>query len=71
MSIVDGVSFLDLGAVVPQVSDWGLSDLRRVAGLGIRVRTSWFLIRGDYGVVLDRRSGEPRSRFFFSIGQAF
>ena len=25
----------------------------------------------DYGVVLDPRPGERRSRFYFSIGQAF
>ena len=36
-----------------------------------RVRTKWFLLRGDYGVVLDPRPGERRSRFYFSIGQAF
>jgi len=35
------------------------------------VRTAWFLLRGDYGVVLDPRPGERRSRFYFSIGQAF
>ncbi len=29
------------------------------------------MIRGDYGVPLDRRPGESRGRFFFSIGQAF
>lgn len=71
VSIVDGVGFLDVGAVVPQVRDWDWRDLRKAAGLGVRLRTPWFLIRGDYGVVLDRRTGEPRSRFFFSIGQAF
>jgi outer membrane translocation and assembly module TamA len=35
------------------------------------VRTPWFLIRGDYGIVLDRRPGERHGRFYFSIGQAF
>ncbi len=71
VSIVDGVGFLDLGAVVPRVGEWSWSDLRQAAGLGVRVRTPWFLLRGDYGMVLDRRGGEPRGRFFFSIGQAF
>jgi outer membrane protein assembly factor BamA len=35
------------------------------------LRTPWFLVRGDYGFVLDPRPGERRGRFFFSIGQAF
>jgi outer membrane translocation and assembly module TamA len=35
------------------------------------VRTPWFLLRGDYGVLLDRREDERRGRFYFSIGQAF
>jgi outer membrane protein assembly factor BamA len=45
--------------------------LRESVGVGLRVRTPWFLLRGDYGIVLDPREGEKRSRFYFSIGQAF
>ena len=70
-SVVDGVGFVDLGGVSARVSDWAWSDLRASAGVGVRVRTPWFLLRGDYGLVLDRRRGEPRGRFFFGIGQAF
>ena len=51
--------------------DFSFTDLRESAGVGLRVRTPWFLLRGDYGLVLDRASGERRSRFYFSIGQAF
>jgi len=40
-------------------------------GLGVRVRSPWFLRRGDYGFVLDGRPGESRRRVSFSIGQAF
>jgi hypothetical protein len=29
------------------------------------------MLRFDYGFKLDRRSGESRGAFFFSIGQAF
>jgi len=71
VSIVDGVGFVDIGGVFPRVSDWSWSEMREAAGVGVRVRTPWFLLRGDYGFVLDRRPGERRSRFFFSIGQAF
>ena len=69
--IIDGVVFADIGNVFNRISDFSITDLRESGGIGLRVRTPWFLIRGDYGVVLDRRPGEPRSRFYFSIGQAF
>jgi outer membrane protein insertion porin family len=71
VSIVDGVGFVDIGNVFPNVRDFSFTDLRQSAGIGLRVRTPWFLVRGDLGFPLDRRPGEPRSRFFFSIGQAF
>jgi len=71
VSIVDGVGFLDIGGVFDRVSDFRIPDLRQTGGVGVRLRTPWFLIRGDYGVVLDPRPGETRSRFYFSIGQAF
>ena len=45
--------------------------IRMFDGAGLRVRTKWVLVRGDYGVVLDPRDGERRGRFYFSIGQAF
>jgi outer membrane protein assembly factor BamA len=48
-----------------------LIDLRESTGIGLRVRTPWVLLRVDYGIVLDPRPGEGRSRFYFSIGQAF
>ncbi len=71
VGIVDGVVFSDIGNVFLQITDFSLSDLRKSGGVGLRVRTPWFLLRGDYGIVLDHRVGERRSRFYFSIGQAF
>ncbi len=71
VSILDGVVFADVGNVFDKVSDFSFTDLRESAGVGVRVRTPWFLLRGDYGFVLDHRPGERRSRFYFSIGQAF
>jgi outer membrane protein assembly complex protein YaeT len=67
----DGVGFVDIGNVYPTISDFSLSDLRKAAGAGLRVRTPWFLLRLDYGFKLDRRPGESIGRIFFSIGQAF
>jgi len=71
ISRLDGVLFTDIGNVFDTVRDFSLLDLRKSAGVGLRVRTPWVLLRGDYGIVLDPRPGEPRSRFYFSIGQAF
>jgi outer membrane protein insertion porin family len=71
VSIVDGVLFTDIGNVFNRISNFSLTDLRQAGGVGLRVRTPWFLLRGDYGVVFDPRPGERRSRFYFSIGQAF
>lgn len=71
VNIFDGVVFSDIGNVFPRISEFSFSDLRKTAGVGLRVRTRWFLVRGDYGLVLDRRAGEPRGRFYFSLGQAF
>jgi outer membrane protein insertion porin family len=71
VSIVDGVAFADIGNVFAKVSNVSFTDLRESAGIGLRLRTPWFLLRGDYGFVLDHRPGERRSRFYFSIGQAF
>jgi len=71
IGFVDGVGFVDVGNVFDRLADFSFSDLRESAGFGVRLRTRWFLVRGDYGVVLDRRPGERSSRFYFSIGQAF
>jgi outer membrane protein assembly factor BamA len=68
---LDGALFVDIGNVYPTISDFSLTDLRESAGVGIRIRTPWILLRSDYGFVLDPRPGERRSRFYFSIGQAF
>jgi outer membrane protein assembly factor BamA len=70
-SIFDGVGFSDIGNVWNKASDISFGDLRKTAGVGLRVRTPWFLLRLDYGVKLDRREGEGLGRLFFSIGQAF
>jgi outer membrane protein insertion porin family len=71
VSIFDGVAFLDIGNVFDTVRDFSFTNLRKSTGVGLRVRTPWVLLRGDYGFVLDPRPGESRSRFYFSIGQAF
>jgi outer membrane protein assembly complex protein YaeT len=69
--IFDGVGFSDIGNVWQSASDFSFGDIRKTAGVGLRLRAPWFLLRLDYGIVLDHRPGEPRGRVFFSIGQAF
>ena len=69
--ILDGVGFLDVGNVYDKINDFRPWTVRKAAGLGIRVRTPYFLIRLDYGIKLDRKPGEAWGRPFFSIGQAF
>jgi outer membrane protein insertion porin family len=71
VSLVDGVTFVDIGNVWQRGTGFSFSDLRKTAGVGLRLRTKWVLVRGDYGLVLDRRAGERKGRFYFSIGQAF
>ncbi|MDX2152718.1 MAG: translocation/assembly module TamB domain-containing protein [Bryobacteraceae bacterium] len=67
----DGVAFVDVGNVWERYSDFSFGDIRKTAGLGLRMRTPYFMLRMDYGHKLDRRAGEVGGRFFFSIGQAF
>jgi outer membrane protein assembly complex protein YaeT len=67
----DGVTFIDIGNVYPKISDFSFTDLRKAGGLGLRLRTPWFLLRADYGVKFDRRTGESLGRYYISIGHAF
>jgi outer membrane protein assembly factor BamA len=69
--IFDAVSFVDIGNVYAQVSDYRLGDLRKAGGFGLRIRNPFVVLRFDYGFKLDRRPGEKLGAFFFSIGQAF
>jgi outer membrane protein assembly complex protein YaeT len=71
VSILDGVGFIDIGNVFPLPQDFKFSELRKTAGIGLRLRTPSLMLRFDYGFKLDRRPGESAGAFFFSIGQAF
>ena len=67
----DSATFVDVRNVWERPSDFRFSDLRASVGFGIRLRTPFVLLRFDYGWKLDRRLGESRGAFHFSIGQAF
>ncbi|MEZ5403814.1 MAG: BamA/TamA family outer membrane protein [Bryobacteraceae bacterium] len=42
LSIFDGVGFVDIGNVFRRAGDFSLGDLRKSAGVGLRVRTPYF-----------------------------
>ncbi len=71
ISLLGGAAFLDIGNVYPRVGDFNPFKVREAAGLGLRLRTPYFLLRADYGFKLDRRTGESIGAFFLNIGQAF
>ena len=66
-----GVGFVDAGNVFESVADFTLRGLRTSAGVGLRIESPIGLVRLDYGLALQRAEGEPRGRFFFSLGQVF
>jgi outer membrane protein assembly complex protein YaeT len=70
-AFLDAVSFIDIGNVFPRVTDFKFSELRAAGGFGLRIRNPFIVLRFDYGFKFDRRPGESRGAFFFSIGQAF
>ncbi len=70
LGILHGVGFADIGNVYPRVSDFDFS-MRKTAGFGLRLKIKFIPLRFDYGWKLDRRPGESKGAFFFSIGQAF
>jgi outer membrane protein insertion porin family len=71
MGVMDGVFFVDVGNVFDRVRAFSFTNLRQSAGVGLRIRTAWLLLRADYGVVVDPRPGEERGQFYLSVGQAF
>lgn len=71
IGFLEGVGFSDIGNVFTSPSAMSFRDLRKTGGGGLRIRTPYFLLRLDYGLILDRKPGESRGGFFFSIGQAF
>jgi outer membrane protein insertion porin family len=66
-----GVGFVDLGNVHPKVSDISFTDLQVGIGAGARFDTPIGLIRIDLGIPANRRSFDPRWRFYIGLGQAF
>ena len=66
---INGVLFYDTGNVYDNRID--LSDMRQSAGVGIRWLSPIAPLRLEYGWILDRREGERRGGWEFSLGGSF
>jgi outer membrane protein insertion porin family len=71
LPLISFVGFTDWGNVFAGAADCNIFKLRKSAGIGIRLHLQPLLIRVDWGMKLDRRSGEKRSMFYFGIGHIF
>jgi outer membrane protein insertion porin family len=63
--------FFDVGNVYGFGVKFDPTDLRYAAGAGVRWLSPFGPIRIDYGVNLDRRTGEDFGAFHFSVGSPF
>jgi outer membrane protein insertion porin family len=64
-------AFFDIGNVYGFGTKFDPTDTREAAGAGVRWNSPFGPIRVDYGVNLDRRSGEDFGAFHFSVGSPF
>ncbi|MBN1211991.1 MAG: outer membrane protein assembly factor BamA [candidate division Zixibacteria bacterium] len=65
------VGFVEFGNIWSRMNDFNLKDFRPDAGAGLRLNTPLGILRLDFGVNLDRRAYEPRTRIYFNMGHAF
>ena len=72
---IRGALFYDVGNVYgPDLSigtKFDITDLRHAAGIGFRWASPFGPLRVDYGLNLDRRTGEKFGEFHFSVGSPF
>ncbi len=66
-----GVTFVDVGAVTPRVSDFSPSDFFPGAGAGLRITTPIGPIRLDVGYGLRQIRDEDRLQVYLTVGHAF
>ena len=63
--------FGELGNIYITPSEIKLNNLRQSVGTGLRVNSPVGLLRLDYAFNLKPKPGEPKTRLYFSVGQAF
>jgi outer membrane protein insertion porin family len=66
-----GVTFFDVGAVTPEVTDFSFSDFYPGVGGGLRITTPIGPIRLDVGYGLRPIRNDDRVQVYLTIGQAF
>ena len=66
---VDFVLFTDGGNAFLNNEDFDIWKIRTTAGFGLRYNTVVGPLRVDYGIKLDRRTGESFGEFHFAVGQ--
>ncbi|MFO1518114.1 MAG: outer membrane protein assembly factor BamA [bacterium] len=67
----EAVTFLDSGSLTNSIAEISLNSIRHSAGFGLRYVTPVGPIRLDYGIILDRRTGENFGRLHFTFGYFF
>ena len=68
---LQGVGFVDTGNVFVHAADINLLELRTAVGFGLRYKSPVGPIRFDMGFKINPETGEPRSAWFITFGQAF
>jgi outer membrane translocation and assembly module TamA len=65
------VGFADLGNTFEELTALRLRSLKVAAGAGVRFETAVAVLRLDVGLPLPPLPGQPRARWYLSIGHAF
>jgi outer membrane translocation and assembly module TamA len=68
---IGAVGFFDAGNTFKDFSALDLGALKVGAGAGVRFETPVAVLRFDVGFPVPRLLGQPRARWYISIGQAF
>jgi translocation and assembly module TamA len=68
---IGGVIFADAGNTFKEAQGIQLPDLAVGLGFGLRINTPLAPFRIDLGFPVPRQPGQARTRWHFSIGQAF
>jgi outer membrane protein insertion porin family len=74
LSFMKIAAFYDVGNVWEKIGDFGTGNLKSGLGLGLRMKTPIGPIMLDYGIPLNKESGEDSKsdgRFHFSVSHGF